>query len=79
MRIRCNICNSVCLITKRHTITPQFTRLYCVCKNASCGHTFATSLSFEYTISPSALDLPEAMRQGLKAGYPLLALCQNAH
>lgn len=76
MRIRCNRCHSVCLITKRHTITPNFTRLYCVCKNAECGHSFTASLAFEYTISPSALDLSPEVREGLKAGYPLLALCQ---
>lgn len=66
MLIRCDRCHSKAIITTRREMTPQFTRLYCVCTNAECGHSFVMNLEFAHTLSPSALDLPEATREALR-------------
>jgi hypothetical protein len=39
-----------------------------MCKNVECGHTFVVVMQFSHTLSPSALDLPEDIREKLK-GY----------
>lgn len=66
MRIVCDRCQSKARIATRRAITPQFTKLYCTCTNAECGHTFVMNLEFAHTLSPSALDLPEATREALR-------------
>lgn len=72
MRITCPSCGSKSLIRKRRDVTPAFVILYCLCGNAECAHSFTAELSFGHTISPSALDLPDALRQRLRA-------CRSPH
>ena len=60
MRIICDRCGSKARIETTREITPVFRRLYCSCTNVECGHTFAMDLTFSHTLSPSALDLPQA-------------------
>lgn len=66
MLIRCSRCQTKAIITTRSELTPQFTKLYCVCTNAQCGHTFVMNLEFDHTLSPSAFDLSEAARKALQ-------------
>lgn len=55
MRIICDKCHGKARITTRREITPRFTKLYCVCNNAECGHSFVMHLEFAHTLSPSGL------------------------
>lgn len=66
MRIKCDRCKHKARIETTREITPTFSHLYCSCTNPLCGHTFVVDLSFSHTLSPSALDLPEAMRAALR-------------
>lgn len=66
MRIICDRCKSKSIITTTRELTPQFRKLYCACMNVECGHTFVMNLEFGHTLSPSALDLPEPIRQALQ-------------
>lgn len=68
MLIRCDRCGGKAIITTRREVTPQFTKLYCVCCNAECGHTFVMNLEFAHTLSPSAFDLPKATREAIRGG-----------
>ncbi|MEG6550771.1 ogr/Delta-like zinc finger family protein [Desulfocurvibacter africanus] len=66
MRISCDRCRSKARIATTREITPRLRKLYCACTNVECGHTFVMHLEFGHTISPSALDLPEATREALR-------------
>jgi hypothetical protein len=65
MRIVCDRCGHKAKISTRRNETPYFTRLYCVCTNPECAHSFVMNLEFSHTLSPSALDLPEQTRTAL--------------
>lgn len=54
MRVICDKCHGKARITTRREITPRFTKLYCVCNNAECGHSFVMHLEFAHTISQPA-------------------------
>ncbi|BFR48746.1 ogr/Delta-like zinc finger family protein [Nitratidesulfovibrio sp. HK-II] len=58
MRIICDKCHGKARITTRREITPRFTKLYCVCNNAECGHSFVMHLEFAHSLSPSGLECP---------------------
>jgi hypothetical protein len=57
MRVICDKCHGKARITTRREITPRFTKLYCVCNNAECGHSFVMHLEFAHTLSPSGLNI----------------------
>ncbi|EPR43125.1 transcriptional activator Ogr/delta [Desulfovibrio sp. X2] len=67
MRIICDRCKSKAIITTTRELTPQFRKLYCACTNPECGHTFVVNVEFSHTLSPSALDLPDTVRQALRS------------
>ena len=58
MLIKCNRCLEQAIITSSNEISENTKTLYCVCKNAECGHTFTMELTFGHTLSPSTLDFP---------------------
>ncbi|UZP68732.1 ogr/Delta-like zinc finger family protein [Desulfovibrio mangrovi] len=66
--VRCNRCGSAAAIDSSKEISDVVKHLYCMCRNVECGHTFVVSMEFSHTLSPSALDLPEDVRERLK-GY----------
>lgn len=66
MRIVCDRCGHKAKIATRRSETPYFTKLYCVCTNPECAHGFVMNLEFSHTLSPSALDLPEATRDAIR-------------
>lgn len=66
MRVYCDRCGSKAKITSTRDLTPQYRQLYCLCGNAECGHSFVADLTFSHTLSPSALDLPKALKEALK-------------
>lgn len=66
--VRCNRCGSAAVIDSSKEISDSIKHLYCMCKNVECGHTFVVAMEFSHTLSPSALDMPESVRQRLK-GY----------
>jgi len=66
--VRCNRCGSAAVIDSSKEISDSLKQLYCMCKNVECGHTFVVSMEFSHTLSPSALDMPESVRERLK-GY----------
>ena len=66
--VRCNRCGSAAVIDSSKEISDVAKHLYCMCKNVECGHTFVVIMEFSHTLSPSALDLPEEVRERLK-GY----------
>ena len=68
MRITCDRCKSRAIITSCRELSPVYRQLYCCCKNAECGHSFVVDLTFSHTLSPSALDLPEQLRERLRQG-----------
>ncbi len=71
MRIICDRCHGKARITTRREITPRFTKLYCVCNNAECGHSFVMHLEFAHTLSPSGLDMLHKSVQSSLSSPPL--------
>ena len=66
MRIYCTRCTNKAIIRTSKEMSPTTRQLYCSCTDPECGHTFVMDLSFSHTLSPSALDLPEPVRLGLR-------------
>lgn len=54
MRIYCTSCESKGRISSRDEVSSLFTKLYCQCLDAKCGHTWVAHLTFSHTLSPSA-------------------------
>lgn len=71
MRIKCNKCGSNATIRSSDQLSTEVKRLYCICNNIQCGHTFAMDVTFSYTISPSAMDLPQDLRAKIQASTPM--------
>lgn len=71
MRIKCNKCGSHATIRSSEQPSTEVKRLYCICNNIQCGHTFAMDVTFSYTISPSAMDLPEDLRAKIQESTPM--------
>lgn len=67
VRIFCDRCEKIARIESSVTITSTYKRLYCSCRNPECGHTWVMDLSYSHTLSPSALDLPEELREQVRA------------
>lgn len=65
MRVHCPVCGHVCIISSRSEISNTLAKLYCICGNPLCGHSFVSTLAFSHTLSPSAYDLPEKVRDKL--------------
>lgn len=70
VKVVCIRCGSVGRIESSSQEAETVKKLYCSCTNPECGHTFAMELTFSHTISPSALDLPEQIRQKLRNVIP---------
>ena len=69
MRIYCSRCGQKAIIRTSKQLGGT-RKLYCLCGDPQCGHSFVMDLSFSHTISPSALDLPEKVRAGLQQQSP---------
>ena len=54
VRIRCNQCGSLGIITKSDRISENVTRLYCRCKSDPCGHAWVSTLAYSHTTRPSS-------------------------
>ncbi|WP_209297318.1 ogr/Delta-like zinc finger family protein [Aeromonas jandaei] len=54
MRVRCNQCGGVGIITKTDHLSENVANLYCRCKSAECGHTWVSTLAYSHTLSPSS-------------------------
>ncbi len=70
MRVYCNKCDTVATIQATSQISSGVRNLYCICQNPACAHSFVCTLSYSHTLSPSALDLPESVREAIKSYSP---------
>lgn len=67
---RCCVCGHEVRIESSKIISDKPKLLYCGCKDPTYGHTWVTNLDFSHTLSPSALKLPEELREKVKAVPP---------
>ncbi|MHB0766487.1 ogr/Delta-like zinc finger family protein [Stutzerimonas sp. NM35] len=54
MLVICKECSGKGRIASSDRLSQEFTRLYCLCLDPRCGHTWVTNLTFSHTLSPSA-------------------------
>lgn len=66
MRIYCPRCEAKATIRTSKELSATMRQLYCTCNDPECGHTFVMDLTFSHTLSPSARDLPEHIRQDIR-------------
>ena len=66
MRVTCK-CGHKGRIASTERFSVDFTKLYCQCLDANCGHTWAANLSFSHTISPSAQTMDRMVFDSLKS------------
>ncbi|MCO7620807.1 ogr/Delta-like zinc finger family protein [Pseudomonas guariconensis] len=57
MRIYCTTCGHKGRINSREEVTRTYVKLYCQCLDATCGHTWVSTLAFSHTLRPSAQHL----------------------
>lgn len=67
VRVKCDRCGGLAIIQSSKEVSAQVKQLYCSCSNPECGHTFVCDLTFSHTLSPSALDLPNDIRQKIRS------------
>lgn len=66
MRVVCK-CGHKGRIASRETLSSDFSKLYCQCLNAMCGHTWVAELTFSHTLSPSAQSYERMLLDRLKS------------
>ncbi|WP_082158037.1 ogr/Delta-like zinc finger family protein [Pseudomonas helleri] len=66
MRVTCK-CGNKGRISSRETLNTEFSKLYCQCLNAKCGHTWVAHLTFYRTLSPSAQTFDNMLLDRLKS------------
>lgn len=54
MRVICIECGNKGSIKHREQTSPSFAKLYCLCTDPHCGHTWVDHLTYSHTLSPSA-------------------------
>lgn len=54
MRVVCHYCEGKALISKVEEVSPDLKKLYCLCLNHTCAHSFVMELGFSHTLKPSA-------------------------
>jgi len=69
MRVKCE-CGEKAKITNRTEYSSQIAKLYCVCQNPNCAHSFVMNLSFSHSIRPAANSLDQMIFDRLKAMKP---------
>ena len=65
MRVVCK-CGYKGRIASRETFSTDFSKLYCQCLDAMCGHTWVAELTFSHTLSPSAQSYERMLLDRLK-------------
>lgn len=61
MRVICHWCEGKSLISEVEEVSPDFKKLYCVCLNPRCAHSFVMEFSFSHTLKPSAKKFDESL------------------
>jgi len=59
MRVYCGSCGKKARIAKVEEESPTYAKLYCMCLEPLCGHSFISEFSFSHTLKPSKLKPPE--------------------
>lgn len=65
MRIKCPTCGGKAVIRSSRALSATLSHLYCLCMDPCCALGFVLSLEYSHATSPSALDLPETVRNEL--------------
>ena len=65
MRVTCK-CGHKGRIASREQLSEDFSKLYCQCLDAKCGHTWVAHLTFYRTLSPSAQTFDRMLFDRLK-------------
>ncbi|WP_256598901.1 MULTISPECIES: ogr/Delta-like zinc finger family protein [Pseudomonas] len=55
MRIYCGSCGNKARISRIEEESPTYAKLYCMCLEPHCGHSFVSEFSFSHTLKPSNL------------------------
>lgn len=59
MRIYCSDCGNKALITRVAEETPKYAKLYCICLEPTCAHSFISEMNFSHTLKPSKIKPPD--------------------
>ncbi len=66
MKIQCRECNGKAIITSTNRLSCDFTRLYCTCRTAQCGHSFVMQLSYSHGLRPAANKLDQHLVEQMR-------------
>lgn len=59
MRVYCGHCGQKARIARVEEESPKYAKLYCICLEPYCGHSFISEFIFSHTLKPSKLKPPE--------------------
>lgn len=55
MRIYCRECGNKAFISRAEEETPKYAKLYCMCLEPTCAHSFVSEMHFSHTLKPSRI------------------------
>ncbi|MFL1551679.1 ogr/Delta-like zinc finger family protein [Pseudomonas sp. D47] len=55
MRINCRYCGNKAHISRAEKESSSYAKLYCICLEPNCAHSFVSELSFSHTLKPSKI------------------------
>lgn len=70
MQIQCRECRGKAIITTTNRLTCDFTRLYCTCRTAECGHSFVMQLSYSHALRPASNKLDQHLVEQMRELSP---------
>lgn len=56
MRVYCGSCGKKAYISRAEKESPTYTKLYCICLEPTCAHSFVSELCFSHTLKPSKIN-----------------------
>lgn len=57
MRVICRECEGKALISQVEEVSVELKKLYCLCLNPRCAHSFVMSFQFAHSLKPSAKEV----------------------
>lgn len=61
MKVVCHFCEGKALISEVEEVSLGSQKLYCICLDARCGHSFVMGLNFSHTLKLSAKKIDETL------------------
>lgn len=70
MRVTCKACGAKAIVQSTKDAIPGFAKMYCICSNPMCGHTFVATWSYLHTLNPGMAVTTNVLVDAVRAMEP---------